>query len=296
MNTNEYLSKVLAAQSLTDQDPEVNELQTHRQEIEDLIYSKYAPTIRYGGSRAKGTMIRASYDLDLPCYFSHDDTSGGETLKDIFGNISAALQTQYTVVPKNSALRVYGASKEKPDLHIDVVPGRFIDDSEKDAFLYCSSADKERQKTNLDVHIKHVRGSGVREAIKLMKYWRFRNSILLKHFVLELLVIDLLKNKKTSVLADQLIHVWTKLRDEVEDIKVEDPANPTGNDLCDLWNDEIKKEVSAVAKTTLDLIDRYGWQDVFGPVEEKTESVSIIGNLNRAASAAAVKPKPWACE
>jgi len=92
-------------------------------------------------------------------------------------------------------------------------------------FLYRSSGEKGRQKTNLDVHIEHV---------------------------------------------------WTELRDNVEDIKIEDPANPTGNDLSELFNASVRQELSSNARRALELIERLGWEAVFGQVPEKSSRASVV--------------------
>ena len=47
----------------------------------------------------------------------------------------------------------------------------------------------------------------------------------------ELLAIELMKDKKDEDLTDQLTRFWTELRDNIDDITIEDPANPTGNDF-----------------------------------------------------------------
>ena len=133
MTPTEYLNALLKSQNLEEGSTEIKDLRKHRGEVETLIRAKFpSPTIRYGGSKAKGTMIRDSYDLDLPCYFSNDDTSAGDTLEEIFESVKAALAQDYWVEVKASALRL--RSKDmKTDFHIDVVPGRFTDDAEADA-------------------------------------------------------------------------------------------------------------------------------------------------------------------
>ena len=55
---------------------------------------------------AKGTMNREAYDLDIICYFAHDDTSAGKTLEEIYNNVSEALKGNYIVEPKGSAVRL----------------------------------------------------------------------------------------------------------------------------------------------------------------------------------------------
>lgn len=297
MTANDYLAKVLASQTLGDDSEELKALQKHRAEVEKILRDHFedcSPTIRYGGSKAKGTMIKQAYDLDIICYLPHDDTAAGETLEDIYNNTRKALEAQYLVEPKASALRVKGRkpSTDAADIHIDVVPGRFTDESKADAYLYRSSGNKKRLKTNLDAHIKHVKESGVTDAIRLLKLWKVRNGLGIKTFVLELLAVKLLKGKSGSGLATQLEYVWTEFRDDVEALSVEDPANPTGNDLSELLNAAVRSELSTVARRTRKLIEDSGWEAVFGAVEEKGDREKREG-LRRAAAAVVAPTKPW---
>jgi hypothetical protein len=298
MNTNDYLQKILESQTLAQDSQEMKDLQERRDEVEKLLrehFSESSPTIRYGGSKAKGTMIREAYDLDVISYFPNDDTTAGETLKDIYNNVRKALAKKYMVETKPSALRIKNNDPKKlgVDFHIDVVPGRYTDASKKDVFLYRAFGEKERLKTNLDVHIKHVKDSGVTDAIRLLKLWRIRNGLQIKHFALELLVIKLLKEKHSSSLSNQLQHVWEQLRDNIDNLSIEDPANPTGNDLSELLNEKIRSELSSIAKATLKTIKDIGWETVFGPVEEETAEQKE--NMLKKAAAAVITPtKPWA--
>lgn len=299
MNTNEYLQAVLKSQTLSQDSEELKNLQEQRAKVEELLrehFKKSSPTIRYGGSKAKGTMIRESYDLDIISYFPHDDTSAGETLEDIYNNVRNALSSKYVVESKPSALRLKDRDPKNygVDFHIDVVPGRYTDDSKSDAFLYQASGEKKRLKTNLDVHIKHVKESGVTDTIRLLKLWKIGNGLRVKNFAFELFTIDLLKGKKSASLENQLKHVCTKLRDEVEDITIEDPANPTGNDLSELLSSAIRMELSSVAKRTLEIIERSGWEAIFGSVEKEENGNRRIEALRGAAAAVVNPTRPWA--
>jgi hypothetical protein len=300
MNPNDYLKKILEQQTFNSDDPELKELRRRRKEIETVLrnhFSKSTPSIRWGGSTAKQTMIRESYDGDMTCYFPHDETEAGSTLAEIYDNTAEALGKKYVVERKASALRVTDRSTMESmgfaqDLHIDVVPGRFTGSEEEDVFLHRTTGDKQRLKTNLQVHIEHIRESGVRDAIRLMKLWNVRNGIAAKTFVLELLVVELLKKKKTSSLATQLEYVWTEFRDNADGLAVEDPANPSGNDLKSVL-DEVRYRLSMVAESTLSLIANSGWEAVFGDVEgegdEKGKRVAL-----QAAAVHVVNPtKPW---
>jgi hypothetical protein len=301
MTDNEYLKNILDAQTLKEDSQELKDLRKHREDVEELLREQFAassPTIRYGGSKAKGTMIKDAYDLDVICYFENDDTAAGETLKDIYGNVKAALAPTYVIEEKPSALRLKGCDKGNPDFHIDVVPGRFTDDDREDAFLYRKSADKGRQKTNLQKHIDHVVESGVGDAIRLLKLWRSQHGLAVRHFILELLTIKLLKGKSGKSLVDQLTHVWTDLRDNIDDLSIEDPANPTGNDLSELLDDAIRNELSAVAADMLSTIETQGWRSVFGPVAEETKAAPTRDQrreiIREAPSITVAAPRPWA--
>jgi len=85
--------------------------------------------------------------------------------------------------------------------------------------------------------------------------------------------------------------VWEQLRDYSNEISIEDPANPEGNDLSELFNDAVKAELSVTAEKTLRLIDESGWEAVFGKVhiedQERTDA------LKRISVAGPTKSKPW---
>lgn len=292
---NRYLDEVLRFQTLDDDGPELTALRTKREEVENFIRDQFASSkisIRYGGSKAKGTMIRESYDLDLVCYFSSEETNAGETLEEIYTNLSAALKNEYSVVEKTSALRLSG--KDQVYSHVDVVPGRFVEGSNGDVFIYQKDAEKCRMKTNLDTHISHIRDSGFNSCIRLMKLWSTRNGIRVKTFVLELMVIDLLNGMKSETLENQLVHVLTEIRDDIENIHVYDPANPSGNDLTSAL-DSVRSLLKSVAQNTLRNIEDDNWENVFGKYE-KAHSYSRATLAAAAISTVPLAAKPWARE
>jgi len=297
MTDNQYLDKILSSQTLASDSTELQAVQEQRKNVEELLQKHFEtskPTIRYGGSIAKGTLIKEAYDLDIICYFENGDTNAGDNLKEIYENTEAALQTQYLVERKTSALRLKSKTEGqlRLDFHIDVVPGRFTDENKGDTYIYQASADKCRLKTNLQTHIDHIKKSGVIDAIRLMKLWRERNALRVKTFALELMTIELLKNKKSATLSEQLKHIWTELKDNVDAITIEDPANPTGNDLSELLNASVRQTLSLIAKSTLALLESSGWEAVFGQVEELKQA-QRIEILTRATQTSSTPSKPW---
>jgi hypothetical protein len=290
MTPNEYLSKTLDQQTLADESDELKKLRDRREEVEDLLRADFgsSPTIRYGGSKSKGTMIKEAYDLDIICYFPRVDDDAGGNLETIFENVKKSVSKKFFAVPKTSAIRLQSQSYQ--DFHVDVVPGRFVDDKMEDAFLHRTTGEKKRLKTNLDVHIDHVKGSGVVPAVRLMKLWRVRRGLTIKHFGLELVTIEMLKTKKSADLDTQLRHAWRTLRDDADSLKIEDPANPSGNDLSELLNDAVRSELSSMASQTLATIDKDGWEAVFGKLATDEERKAAVIEAARSVSAPS---RPW---
>lgn len=290
MTDQEYLDALLKSQDLKDDSKELTELQERRAHVEDLLRAGFpncSPTIRYGGSKAKGTLIKENYDLDIACYFLNDDTAAGETLKDVYDNAAKILGKEYDVLKKRTALRL--RDRKLIDFHIDVVPGRFTDDKKKDCFLHQEGSDKDRLKTNLTTHIEHIRDSGFVDAIRVLKLWKARKSIDVKQFAFELMIVKLLKGSKKS-LSDQITFVLTELRDRAEAVVIEDPANPAGNDLADLLS-TVWSELSSVAKSTLTTLEDGGWEAVFGKLSDDGGDKSA--RVQRAASVVTSPSKPW---
>ncbi len=304
MTPNEYLVKILEEQTFDEGDRELNDLRERRDSVRDLLISRFKdsnPSIRWAGSMAKSTMVRTAYDGDITCYFEYDEVEAGDTLEALYVAVEGVLGGDYVVERKPSALRIRNRDGNSlyVDLHLDVVPGRFIDEDKKDVFLHRTTGGKERLKTNLDVHIDHVRKSGVRKAIRLLKVWNVRHGIGAKTFILELLVVKLLEERKADSLADQLEHVWTEMRDHAGELAIEDPANPSGNDLKPAL-DECRYHLSMLAGSALANVRAENWAAIFGSIEDdnNNEDDGDVGQgrttaLKAAALSTPRASKPW---
>lgn len=291
-----YLNDVLNSQAIDDDSQEMKDLRAQRDAVETLIKAEF-PTakIRYGGSKAKGTMIKESYDLDLVCYFPHDETAAGATLKDLYKNVSKKLSEKYMIQEKTSAIRLLSAQEETKGTytHVDVVPGRYTDSTNSDCYLHQNGGDKERLKTNLDTHISHIRNSGVTDALKLLKLWRVLNGIDVKQFAFELLGVDVLKDKKNAALSDQLQQFFETVSEAEKPITVEDPANPTGNDLMPLLTSAWPR-LRSVASQTVATIENSGWETIYGETGSEDNS-AMVEQLSAAIHVAKQHQptKPW---
>lgn len=296
MTPQKYLEQIISQQTLAEDGTEMKALNEEKTKVENLIMREFKdsnPTIKIAGSIAKGTAIKDSYDLDVCTYFSYDDTDCGTTLKDIYNNVKACLEKEYSVIPKPVALRLQSKLQGTfgVDYHIDVVPGRFVDESRGDCYLHISSGEKKYFKTNLKVHLNCIRTSELIEQIKLLKLWKTRCGLSIRTFILELLVIKILKNSTATSLEDYLVEFWTEVKDNIFNIAIEDPANPNGNDLSDIFDDTIKQQLKDAAERTLELISRNRWEEVLGQVKQ-TESY-IDPAIVSSASKYNNPPKPY---
>jgi hypothetical protein len=295
MSGNKYLNDLLASQKLDEKSSEWSALDDEAANIERIIREAYPEShlmFTHGGSRAKGTMIRDDYDLDEVSYFENEDTAPGETLEEIYENVAELLTKHYTVRRKRSALRL--SKKGGGDLRVDVVPGRYVDNTKTDVFIHQNEGSKERLKTNIEVHVGHVRDSGCADVIMLVKLWRTRNAVELKTFPLELLVIEVLNADNLGTLEDRFRRVLDAFADDIDDLQIEDPANPTGNDLSHALTDRLRQKVSKIARDTLDTADEYGWEHIFGKIETPDPARSKAEALRSAAAGVAVQTRPWA--
>lgn len=294
MIDNQYLIELLASQKLDETSHEWTELDDEADAIEDIVRAAYPNSIimfTHGGSRAKRTIIREDYDLDDVLYFRNGDTAAGETLEEIYEAIAKLLAKYYIVRRKRSALRL--SMKDGRDLKVDVVPGRYVDQTQTDVFIHQNDDDKERLKTNIVKHVAHVRDSHCTDVIMLMKLWRTRNGIAIKTFPLELLVIEVLSSGNSGSLEDRFRRVLNAFRDDINDLTIEDPANPTGNNLKHALTDKIRNTLSKVAGDTLAAANDYGWEHVFGKIENRQAAVPRIQNVRAAAAGIVVPTRPW---
>lgn len=295
MELEEFLKSILNSQTIAPDSDEMKSLQESREEVEELLraaFSESNPTIRDGGSKAKATMIKDSYDLDIICYFEHDDNDAGESLKDIYDNVANFLGESYYVERKNSAIRIK-SKDEQLDYHIDVVPGRFVDDTKTDANLYQAEGDKDWLKTNLDTHIDHIKNSGLTDVIRLVKLWKIKTGLSIKTFVLELMVVEYAKKSGEKPLSTGLESFWQYLKDHGNNVGVEDPANPDGNDLSGFLDETTKQLLSNQAEAALSSLNEGNWTDIFGEAG-KMAGAEKVEALRSVTASLPSTPKPWA--
>jgi hypothetical protein len=252
MSNHAYLSSLLQGQALTD--AELLALRTLRDTIEkQLATFEGQPRFYYGGSYGKDTIIKASYDLDIVMYWPHDRTY---TLDGIFTAVGTELRKHWKIVqPKNVAWSL----PFEGGFHVDVVPGRALDATFRYANLWRSETAQPLQ-TSIKVHIDHVRKSGRRELIRLLKLWKVRRQVPVKSFVLEIMAVNGATGTSLYDLEPQLNAALAHIRDNILTGRIVDPAN-TNNDLAATMS---AAEKLATYQAAVAAIQARTWGEVFG--------------------------------
>ncbi len=184
------------------------------------------PRIYYGGSYAKGTMIRAAYDLDLVIYYPHTDKA---PVSEIFGNVHSSLvRAGFFVQPRTVALRI----QDHSGFHVDVVPGRALDGDFRFATLHKNANPPTTLQTSLKIHIDAVRKTGLTQIVKLLKLWRIRQSVPLSTFTLEIIAGRALSSERPDDHAKSLVSVLSFIARHMDEVRLQDPAN--SNNILDV--------------------------------------------------------------
>jgi len=254
MTSTQFLEDLLKNQKLSEK--ETKNLKKHRDELEKLLREEFGekPVIKFAGSKAKNTMIKESYDLDVVCYFPYTEE---KSIKEIFQETKKILAKTYKIKAKTSAIRVFKKcdDEENTDYHIDVVPGKFVNEYKTDAWLYINNDQGERIQTNIKKHIKHISESDSRDIIKLIKLWSTRSNLGIRTFVLELLIIESLKYNRDSNIETKLIKSLQFIADKITTLQLVDPAN-RNNIVSKLISKELKEKIAEKAKKIVETIDK----------------------------------------
>ncbi|MHA2009719.1 MAG: hypothetical protein ACXADW_05980 [Candidatus Hodarchaeales archaeon] len=252
MTNESYLREILDGQNLTEY--QKRNLRELRDKIERQLRSgiRGTPKAYYGGSYAKNTMIKASYDLDLVLYWSSDSPY---SLESLYRAAEGVLDRNWRTVKRKKV------GLELPfegDFHIDVIPGKFSSKDENYAYLYNNNTGG-RFRTSIYVQVDYVKKSGRQDAIRLMKLWKKIKKVPIKTFILESCIIEGCKGLDRSKLEPQLLTAFRYLCDNIQNVRIVDPSN-SNNVISDDLSREQKNRVRNLA---IQAIEAQYWRQVF---------------------------------
>ncbi|QHW35551.1 nucleotidyltransferase (plasmid) [Paenibacillus rhizovicinus] len=202
------------------------------------------------GSRAKGTAINLSSDLDL--FISLKSTTNN-TLKEIYVSLYSYFDSAgYKPRKQNVSIGLNIAGKQ-----VDLVPAKKRPGNTNDHSL-CLSKRETWTQTNVIKHINMVQNSGRIPEIVLLKIWRKLHKLNFPSIYLELTVIEALKGKSKNTPANNFSSLLDYLRDEFIGKKVVDPANSSNVNSEDLY----KHEKEAIQKKAREGRSQKYWEDI----------------------------------
>jgi hypothetical protein len=182
------------------------------------------------GSFAKGTAIRSGTDIDIFISLAEETP---ETLREVYYLLKKRM-IEVGLEPKeqNVSLKVRISGCD-----VDLVPGKRQHWFNTDHSLYRRKANT-WTKTNVDTHIKHVRGGGWLSETRILKLWRNQKQLDFPSFYLELTVMNALGLHDAaaalflSSVSANVVKALEYLRDKFAGVRVIDPAN-TNNIISD---------------------------------------------------------------
>lgn len=221
--------------------------------LEEIIKrwaGEFLSDITISGSRAKGTAITLSSDLDL---FISLKSSTNNTLKEIYYSLYEEVTNRKIEARKqNVSIGVnFGGHS------IDLVPAKKHSSNTNYHSIYRSKADSWAQ-TNINAHINLIKGSGRLTEIIALKIWRTLHNLEFPSIYLELTVLDALSYKDRNQPSRNLWTVLEYLCDEFVDKIIIDPAN-TNNIISD---ELYKYEKQAIANKAKESLSQQFWERI----------------------------------
>lgn len=212
----------------------------------------YLLDIITSGSRAKGTAIKGSSDIDFLISLS---SSTPNTLADIFNSLYNWLIAKgYQVRKQNVSLGIaYNG------YNIDLVPARKYQGNTNYHSLYCMKRNSWMQ-TNIQQHINYVVNSGRINEIKIIKIWAKLNNLDFPSIYLEHVVIEALKGKYkgSDYLEGNVVSVLQFIINNLLTTRIVDISN-TNNIISD---DLTYKEKQLIVSQARNSLNQQSWRDV----------------------------------
>lgn len=296
---NKHLDCVLKSHNIENNEALINKYRKKRDDVKEDLLQKFKGLLYTpinSGSYKKKTAVNIKFDIDLIIPFKKD---GADTLEKIFGDIFTYFNVDY----RKKDTTLLSVKKQKVSigleflvdghmLYLDIVPGREINDYEKDGDLnlYVNDTMGVIQKasyikSNIQKQIEKIRdNSEARDSIKCLKVWKRRNNINVKSFFIELIAIKAVEDHKGALPMgywERLKYTLEYMRDNIETVLV-DPGN-TNNIVSDALEDFEKKNLQQTIKWMLedvekneDAIERYFPVNTEFPCEEENNSKYII--------------------
>lgn len=313
---NKYLNQVLESHKMKYVDDLMGKYKNKREEIKDALEAKFSnekvTRAINSGSYAKHTAINKKFDIDLCQPFKY---KGFDTLEEMADAVFNYFNDEYD----DKDLVKYKTRRQRvstgltfliggDEIQMDVVPARelsendYTDTNRLNLHVRAKGLDPATStQTNIQKHIDLIKGKAdERCIIRLLKVWKVnKNKDRVKSFFLELITIRAFE-KASEIPYD----LWGKLkmtmefiRDNIETIRLEDPAN-SNNIVSDTMTNSEKGHLSSDMEIMLDRIEENENNlKVYFPVNDEFDTEEVDDEKKKAAALivarSGVISKPW---
>ncbi|MDR2697395.1 MAG: hypothetical protein LBB40_02845 [Holophagales bacterium] len=207
--------------------------------------------IKLSGSRVKGTAVSLAPDIDIFICLASSNT---ETIRNIYNSLYSYFATRSSSYRKKNI----SIGLTFSGINVDLIPGQKRGQSEGDHSLYKSKQDAWTQ-TNIDKHIRLVKTSNRIPEIVAAKIWRYCNRLSFPSILLELVIIEALKNKGTTDRDKNFMSLLGYLKDNIQMARIIDPANPNNVISEDIITSAQKRKIAEAARESL---NKKYWKEI----------------------------------
>lgn len=261
INKNNYLQQVLESYKMKHVSDLMEKYIKKREVVKDALAEKFKDQIVTrainSGSYAKHDAINTKFDLDICQPFKRNAFDTLEEMTDaVFDFFNEEFEDDDLVAYATRKQRVSTGITfviDGDEIQMDIVPGRELSAGD---YVYTRRLNlfvcpkllesASTTQTNIQKHIDLVKGkNSERDIFRLLKVWKTnKNTKKVKSFFLELITI-----RAFEKCSDVPTGIWEKLemvleyiRDNVETIRLEDPAN-SNNVVSDTMTDSEKENL-----------------------------------------------------
>lgn len=273
LNKGKYLQGVLESYKMKHVSDLMEKYIEKREVVKDALIKKFKDQIASrainSGSYAKHDAINTKFDLDICQPFKRN---AFDTLVEMADAVFDYFNEEF----EDDDLVAYATRKQRvstgimfvidgDEIQMDIVPGRelsaddYVDTHRLNLYVRPKLLESaSTTQTNIQKHIDLVKGkTAEKEIIRLLKIWKTnKNKKRVKSFFVELITI-----KAFEKCSDVPTGIWEKLemvleyiRDNVQTIRLEDPAN-SNNVVSDTMTDSEKENLHRDIKQMLELIE-----------------------------------------
>lgn len=257
MNANTYFVNILHAKKIsTEERQRIFSLVKQLHPLISKWMGEYLSQIIPSGSYAKATGIKGRTDIDLLISLKNQTPY---TLREIYNSLYNYFNHSLAVRKQNVSIGI-----KYKGINIDLVPAKRMPNATYPHSIYVSKKNT-WTKTNIHKHILIVKNSRRRNEIILMKIWRELNGLEFPSFYLELSVIEALRDKKIGNLEKNIMTVFEYFIEELQYVRIVDPAN-IQNVISDDLNDSEKQKI---VKAALVSYKKPYWENTIWGLYEK---------------------------